>query len=216
MSALGVTSINRGEATEILAELASHVSVKGDSLCIDAPHQSAPCCQLDRSAAADPQPRWCLARFLYAHWYAYDASMWSRYDVDPLIGIGARLADPEFVDLLHHANPAPGYGSGGWTLVGREAADRFLVERDGVRLAVSKQYHVLDQNAEPALGDAITVRFPPGSTTAAPGFYVAFGAEGPSQARERTRFYLNLAAETAPRRSTPSSLTSTATGLPLV
>jgi hypothetical protein len=139
----------------------------------------------------DADLRTQVAAFVYAHYYAFDPTL-LNVDADQMVVRGLRWADAGRVEQLRKANPARGYWNSGWIV--REAdpsSDELIVHKNGISLTVLRDRHLAAEERQADVGATVSVRFPKESLGASPGFYLAYGEEGPPGGRI-TRFYLNL------------------------
>jgi len=133
-----------------------------------------------------------LAESLYAHLHC-------RMPLDsravPAFASWAGVRD--FVERLSQANSGCGCWQEGWMVRGREADERLIVERRGVRYWASPG-DLRDASALQA-GDEVVVRLPREYRDMVPGFYLALG--NTDDVRDTTpivRVYWNVAARGAP------------------
>jgi hypothetical protein len=104
-----------------------------------------------------------------------------------------------FIAALSAANTGTGAREGGWNVLGVDG-DVVTVERDGLRVRVSREDTYVCAGETLSVGQVRSVRFPKELLKLSPGFYLALGNEGLvfEPGRVLVRFYFNLRAENAP------------------
>jgi hypothetical protein len=136
-----------------------------------------------------------VTAFLYTHFYSERCSVQCFRLNDPTVLLGARLSDPEFVEMLRRCNPFAGYFNGGWELVGTVASHPKLIRlrKAGITIEVDGESKI---RIESCLADgtpkSIGVLFPAESLRAMPGFYLGYSNQGPAEKEGSSRIYLNL------------------------
>jgi hypothetical protein len=116
-----------------------------------------------------------LSRFLYLSYYAGDtrAARW-LIDGAPVVLGTRRREDPAVARALAEANQGSGYWDSGWQMV-TAGPEGCRVHKNGLTLTVTAE-ETLPSAA--ALGQRVSVRFPPDRPYTYPGWYLAIGDEG--------------------------------------
>lgn len=118
-------------------------------------------------------------------------ALYENYHSGKPVQSAAPVPDLNFVGRLRTSHRIPFSVDAGWRIVSEMGGDRYVAEKNGLRLWIDRERHIASEES-PIVGELVTLRIPPNRPNVSPGFFSIVSRLGWPDPGTLGRFYCNL------------------------